>query len=411
MKDEKFDKELVEHFFKGRTSVNVNYLRYFKSVCFRNKVIELPDFYLKAKKYLEQRFEYFDGYTDALYRIKYGIEHRPKCKTCGKNYTRIIRDKKLGIYKYSDFCCCKCNRTNPETERKRQETCLKVYGFRTASQHEEVKAKAKATFHEHVEEIKAKVIKYNNEHYGVDWYFQSNDFKEKRLAYNMEHYGGPAPICSAEIQAKIQATSFEKYGTYFPSQTQEVKDKVAYTSYQKWGVKNYWASAYNQCRSHSKEAIEKCFKTKEKNGTLNSSQSSDKLIEQIKEKYPQYTIKTEYRDSRYIRDDGYKYKCDIYIKELDTFIELNFHWSHKFHFYDKNNPEDEKLYQKLMKQNAGKTFKFGDPPKRDIAIKNKLNYIVVWDDCKDTIEKLFKVIDNKQTGFTELRSIKNTHYG
>ena len=66
------------------------------------------------------------------------------------------------------------------------------------------------------------------------------------------------------------------------------------------------------------------------------------------------------------------------------YIECNFSWTHGGHFFDENNIEDqEKL--KLWKSkntkyydNAIKTWTVRDVKKHNIAIQNKLNYIVLW---------------------------------
>lgn len=86
----------------------------------------------------------------------------------------------------------------------------------------------------------------------------------------------------------------------------------------------------------------------------------------------------QYKDSRY------PYSCDFYIKSKDLFIELNLHWTHGGHPFDKNNPED------LVKLNAWKekenkyynnaihTWTELDVNKKMCAEEHKLNYITIY---------------------------------
>jgi len=56
--------------------------------------------------------------------------------------------------------------------------------------------------------------------------------------------------------------------------------------------------------------------------------------------------------------EKYPFACDFYIKQLDLYIECNFHWTHapKFGFFDKNNIDHINLLQK-WKDRAGTNLK------------------------------------------------------
>lgn len=69
------------------------------------------------------------------------------------------------------------------------------------------------------------------------------------------------------------------------------------------------------------------------------------------------------------------------------FIELNLYWMHGFHWFNKNNPNDAvKLYKWQEKAKLGhkqykaavKVWSNSDLLKHNSAIKNNLNYIVLW---------------------------------
>lgn len=44
---------------------------------------------------------------------------------------------------------------------------------------------------------------------------------------------------------------------------------------------------------------------------------------------------------RQYSDNRYPFCCDFYLKSLDLFIELNFHWTHGGHPFDENSQADQ----------------------------------------------------------------------
>ena len=81
----------------------------------------------------------------------------------------------------------------------------------------------------------------------------------------------------------------------------------------------------------------------------------------------------------------YPFNCDFYIKNLNLYIECNFHWTHGGHAYDSENLEDLAIIEKWKSKqskyynNAITTWTVRDVRKRNIAKKNKLNYIEFFD--------------------------------
>lgn len=97
--------------------------------------------------------------------------------------------------------------------------------------------------------------------------------------------------------------------------------------------------------------------------------------------------KLNIRYKKQYKDDRYPFLCDFYLVDSDTFVEINVYWSHNNHFYDSNNPNDVQtleLWKHKAEQghrqyaNAVNVWSVSDIKKRDIAIKNGLNYIVLW---------------------------------
>lgn len=136
----------------------------------------------------------------------------------------------------------------------------------------------------------------------------------------------------------------------------------------------------------SKEYQEKENAIKKRNNTFNTSKPEQRALKMLKQLYGD-DLEYSYRDIRF------PYNCDFYIKSKDLFIELNYLWTHGFQPFDKTNPkhleklkdwENKSLYSKYYK-NAIYTWTELDVKKREIAIKNKLNYLTFYKE-KDFVE-------------------------
>lgn len=105
-------------------------------------------------------------------------------------------------------------------------------------------------------------------------------------------------------------------------------------------------------------------------------------------------------EPNYSKDPRYPFHCDFYLPEIDTFIEINNFWHHNSHFYDCNNDNDikianywkEKSKEKPQYKVALEVWTIRDVNKRNCAIKNNLNYIVLWN--KDDIDLFIKTFTN-----------------
>ena len=85
--------------------------------------------------------------------------------------------------------------------------------------------------------------------------------------------------------------------------------------------------------------------------------------------------------------EKYPFLCDFYLVDSDLYIELNIYWSHNDHYFDNSNKDDIKtleLWKQKAKeghkqyQNAINVWTNKDLQKRQTAIDNNLNYVVVW---------------------------------
>lgn len=186
---------------------------------------------------------------------------------------------------------------------------------------------------------------------------------------------------TSQIKQNLTKSVFkEKYGVESIFQIPEVHEKGVKasrseitnkkrdaTNLKRYGAINPYAST---------EIIHKIMMTKTKNG----SRSKDELLfeKALKEKNIRFI--GNYKESRY------PWHCDFYLPDTDTFIELHLHWTHGFHFYDSNNIDDRLRLNMLIERSktsgyyksAINVWTIVDLEKRDCAIKNNLNYIVLW---------------------------------
>lgn len=118
---------------------------------------------------------------------------------------------------------------------------------------------------------------------------------------------------------------------------------------------------------------------------------------------------------QYIREyysDTYSYPCDFYIVDLDLYIELHCSSFHNYHFYGES--KKDTMYKKVLIEKAKSSNWYKtkldvwtktDIEKRNIAIKNNLNYIVLWN--QNQIDKFFKMYFNNQSfiGFYDFNNM------
>ena len=148
-------------------------------------------------------------------------------------------------------------------------------------------------------------------------------------------------------------------------------------------------------KKYSQKTLDKRIATKRKNGTLNSSSDEIKFEKALIQLFGKDGYITQYKDIRY------NYNCDFYIPKLDLFIELNHHWTHGKHKFNKSNLEDiKKLKYWRAKSKKSKFYKTAiyvwtelDPKKLKCAEEHNLNYLVSYNQTEmNEIIKKFKNI-------------------
>lgn len=135
------------------------------------------------------------------------------------------------------------------------------------------------------------------------------------------------------------------------------------------------------------EKLEKEIATKKANHSFTTSKPENDYEEYLKSIYGEDDVVPQYVDDRYKSPvSGKKYWCDFYIKSKDLFIECNWFWMHGFRPYD---PDDEWCQNQLSswkeKAITKKTYDHAiyvwtklDVEKREVAKKNKLNFIEIY---------------------------------
>lgn len=358
-------------------------------------------------EYLINRYNDSQSLKETVYRINFGYDIRPVCENCGKPIGFLGKPSRMWKTYCSNQCRYSLNRLN-----KYKQTCLEKYGVEYAQQSNEFKNKAKQTCLE-----KYGVEHYTNrekfkqtclEKYGVESNLNIPEIKEKckesRIKNKdkikekskqtcLEKYGVEYSLQSKEVREKSKQTCLKKYGVEYSVQADVVKDKIKQTCLEKYGVTNGGGSEQalekikQTCLKRygltngggSKESLEKIANTKRKNHSFTTSKPEENLYNEIKLIYP--SVIRQYKEKRY------PYNCDFYIPELDMFIELQGSWTHGKHPYDPNSTKDKSILEKWklrLLDNHGfyltaiKVWTISDPKKREIAKKNNLNYVELF---------------------------------
>ncbi len=295
---------------------------------------------------------------------KYGVDYPLKLSSIQEKITNTCTTKNGGR-----------GYASQEILEKAESTCLERYNVRNYSLTDEYHDKVKST---------------SLQKYGKEYFLQTEEYLEKSKQTCLERYGVERASQSKEVQEKIKQNNLKRYGVESIFQLKSTKDKIKETNLEKYNVECVFQREDIQEKSHSKEAIEKCYKTKKKNNTFNTSKIENEIEIKLRGMFPD--LKTQYKS------EEYPFNCDYYIPELDLYIEYNGTWTHGGHFFDKNNLKDlEKLNQLTEKsknskfyRNAIETWTVRDILKLNTAIENNLNYIAWFNEeqAYDWIERI-----------------------
>lgn len=196
---------------------------------------------------------------------------------------------------------------------------------------------------------------------------------EKAKSTNTALYGVSNPMNSSVVREKLAITNETRFGGMSPFSSQQVRDKA-----RKSKVRNIVAAMEN-------------FKQTGVMDTHCVSGWELIVFTELVNKFGRDDVYYQY--GIHPSDKRYPYNCDFYIKSLDLFIELNFHYSHGKHWYDENS-QDDKLRVKHLStsdskrsRNSLRVWTITDVEKRKKAMASNLNYLVFWDSSQHQINK------------------------
>ena len=248
-------------------------------------------------------------------------ENEGKCIMCGKETPFISITTGYQLH-----CCAKCGLDDPKTREHFESTMIQKYGVAYAS--------------------------------------QCDDFVEKSKQTKLEKYGDE----NYNNRDKTKETCINRYGVEFPNQSDEVKEKIRQTNLKRRNV---------GCSFQDKEVVRKSRKARILNN--HGSNLENYMMSKLKELKINFEIE-------YDLDSRYPYFCDFYLPDTDTFIEINGFWMHGGHFFNENDQNDinrlnlwiEKAKNNSIYQRAIDCWTKYDLERKDCAIKNNLNYVVLW---------------------------------
>ena len=362
------DNDIIQ-LFNDNGKPNTSMLKRFKSLNIdiqtyvKNRWNDIPEAYYTNK--------------ESIFRIINNIQKRPICKYCG-NSVKYIGNAYLDkidktINGYRQYCSFECSCKDINRYKKIENTCLQKYGVKNPFQNKEIQEKAKNTC---------------LQKYGVTNSFKCKKIQEKAQQTCLQKYGVKNPFQAISIKNKIKQNNIKKYGVEYVLQSPVIKNKIRNTCIQKYGVDHIWKSETikNNIKNtnlklygvenvvQSQYYIDIC---KERN-VFKYSKPENELYNMLVSLFSEHDIIRQYKSN------VYPYKCDFYLKPYDLYIEYHGSWFHNYHRFNESSDIDKNILNIFINKNkksydmAIKTWTFYDPIKLNIAIKNNLNYFVIY---------------------------------
>lgn len=217
---------------------------------------------------------------------------------------------------------------------------------------------------------------------------------QKMKDTNLKRYGVDNAMKNSIILNKVKRTCIMKYGAENPMQNIDVQNSLKFSLISKYGVDNISKTKYWKNLIHNNKDLiqQKRYNTCKKNNSFNISKLQSIVFDELKKKFN--IVLSEYKSKLY------PFKCDFYIKDIDTYIECNFHWMHGREPYDYNNTQHNNILNfwkyKLNEalKNGNKLSQYAhaidiwtvkDPLKLNTFKKNKLKYKIFY-----TIDDFYK---------------------
>jgi hypothetical protein len=280
------------------------------------------------------------------------------CKKCTRvEWTKKTKNTNLERYKVE------CSAQAPHIKEHTKQKMLKTYGVDNVFRAKEVREKIKNTIMEkynveHVSqlqefkdkikqsclkkynvdnpmknnEIKEKLKQSVLEKYNVEYFTQTPDFKEKCKQTCLERYNVEHASQTPEFREKVVKTFIERYNVDNPNKTPEIREKIRQTCLKRYNV---------EYPSQNAEIMERTQKNAKKykeyvmpSGNKIKVQGYEPFaLDELVKIYEESDIITQRKDIpriKYNINEKQKYYFpDIYIKSINTIIEVKSTWTYK----------------------------------------------------------------------------------
>lgn len=341
------------------------------------------------------------------YWILNDLSEPPKCKCCGKTLTADhFCSIKEGYKIYcSDACFRKCAKPDIEKTKK---TNLKRYGKEFYSQTDEFKERFEATSLKNFgtknpassKKVREKIEQTSLKNYGNKCSLHGKEQEEMTKATWQKNYNASNPMKSEKVRTKVsqtlknlpderkseikverQKTCIDNFGVDHQFKSKEVQDKCKKSCKDHFGEDNFFKTDKHKANLSDPEKVkirmEKQFRTKQKNGTLNTSKPEQEAFWMLKFIFPK--LETQYKS------DAYPFCADFYDPDQPNVrFEFQGSWTHGGHPFDPTSEEDQKQLRIMQEKgtkyylNAIDTWTRRDPMKREVAKKNEIVLIEFW---------------------------------
>lgn len=295
-----------------------------------DKHVELID-NPRILSYLDLRYTDSSSRLETVQRIRFGIDEKPKCPTCGNSVQWIGKNSKL----YTTYCSNKCSAQNKETTAKKKATQLEHWGTENCYDSEKYRQHLKETI-------------------GVEYHTQRKDIKDKRKESLIKHYGTTKLYKVEEIRNKIIESNRLKFGCDCAFQNKNVREAA------------YKAILNNE------------------HGT---SKAEDQIYNWLVEIYGEQDVQ------RFKTSEIFPFNVDFYLAPYDLYIEYQgsqFHNGRAFLGTKEDHEELQELDKKdkIQCEKTGKdksqyrsiinTWSIFDVKKREYAKEHKINYLEIY---------------------------------
>ena len=191
------------------------------------------------------------------------------------------------------------------------------------------------------------------------------DTKQKAMATNLIRHGGTNVMDDPAVRQKLADTNLEIYGGRSPFSD----SRVRHQSVAKNRKRLHDAMLEYKSKGHVTDFVCESF------GEFTA-------FKRLVDRFGADDVFSQYGVHPY--DARYPYNCDIYVKSLDLFIELNFYFVHGLHWFDEHNHDDLLRVKHLQESNSPKNKKavqvwtVEDVAKRKKAKESGIRYLVFW---------------------------------